>query len=48
MQNIKPYYIDQKEWSSDNFYGLHRCLHMVRGDHGLKEENVYYRMNVMF
>lgn len=107
MQNNKPYYVDQKNWSSDDYYSLHRYLHrlllhsdrkkneiseldisrmsdktkvlmyciisyyhldelfdlanlnglteckplsepLVLGEHGLKEENVYYRMNVMF
>lgn len=107
MQKLKPYYIEQDNWSSDDYYSLHRYLHrmvlhseqkkdeiadldidrmsektkvllyciisyyhleklfelanlsglaeckplsepLVLSEHGLKEENVYYRMNVMF
>ena len=105
--NTKPYYAPQNEWSSNDYYSLHRYLHrlvlhadrkkgeidqldiqkmsdktrvllyciisyyhleqlfelsnlqkitlckplsepLVLSSHGLKEENVYYRMNVMF
>ena len=107
MVKQKPYYLSQDNWSSDDFYSLHRYLHrmilhydkkkdeitqldigrmsertrvllyciiryyhldtlfelanlhelincrplsepLVLGDHGLKEENVYYSMNVLF
>lgn len=108
MKNaIKPYYLDQNDWNSDDFYSLHRYLHrlilhadkkqdeithldiqkmsektkvllyciinyyhlekmfelsnlhelenckplsepLVLCEHGMKEENVYYKMNVMF
>ena len=107
MNSVKPYYLDQKGWSSNDYYSLHRYLHrmithadrkraeiesldtsqmsertkvllyciisyyhmnelfllsnlkeiseqkplsepLVLGEHGLKEENVYYKMNVMF
>ena len=107
MQKNKPYYIEQENWSSEDYYSLHRYLHrlvlhydqkkmeiaeldvqrmsertrvllyciityyhleklfeypnlrkledcqplpepLLLGCHGMKEENVYSRMNVMF
>jgi len=107
MLNTKPYYAPQNDWSSNDYYSLHRYLHrlvthadrkkdeiaqldvqrmtdktkvllyciisyyhldklfelsnlqkltecqplsepLVLSDHGLKAENVYYKMNVMF
>ncbi len=107
MLDTKPYYAPQNDWSSNDYYSLHRYLHrlvthadrkrdeieqldvqrmsdrtrvllyciisyyhleklfelsnlhklkeckplsepLVLSDHGLKEENVYYKMNVMF
>lgn len=107
MQNIKPYYVPQNDWSSNDYYSLHRYLHrlvlhadskkdeiaqldiqkmsdktkvllyciisyyhleklfelsnlqeltnckplsetLVLGGHGMKEDNIYYKMNVMF
>ena len=107
MLNMKPYYAPQNDWSSNDYYCLHRYLHrlvlhadrkkdeiaqldiqkmsdktrvllyciisyyhleqlfelsnlqklteckplsepLVLSSHGLKEENVYYKMNVMF
>ena len=107
MLNVKPYYAQQNDWNSNDYYSLHRYLHrlvthadrkrdeiaqldvqrmsdktkvllycvisyyhldrlfelsnlreltecqplsepLVLSDHGLREENVYYKMNVMF
>lgn len=107
MLNMKPYYAPQNDWSSNDYYCLHRYLHrlvlhadrkkdeiaqldiqkmsdktrvllyciisyyhleqlfelsnlhnlteckplsepLVLSSHGLKEENVYFKMNVMF
>ena len=107
MLNTKPYYAPQNDWSTNDYYSLHRYLHrlvthadrksdeiaqldvqkmsdktkvllyciisyyhldklfelsnlqrltkcqllsepFVLSDHGLREENVYYKMNVLF
>lgn len=29
MKNIKPYYLNQTGWTSDDYYGLHRYLHRL-------------------
>jgi hypothetical protein len=106
MMNMKPYYVPQNDWGSNDYYSLHRYLHrlvlraeskkdeieqldirkmtdetkvllyciiryynleqlfelpnlkklaeckplsepLVLSSHGLKEESVYYKMNVM-
>ena len=107
MPNTKPYYAPQNDWSSNDYYSLHRYLHrlvlhsdqkkdeieqldiqkmtdktrvllyciiiyyhleklfelsnlqelvecqplsepLVLSEHGLREENIYYKMNVIF
>ncbi len=40
MNNVKPYYMDQKGWGADEYYGLHRYLHRVFLHYDRKKEEI--------
>ena len=40
MSVIKPYYLNQNGWTSDDYYGLHRYLHRLFLRYDKKKEEI--------
>jgi len=40
MSVIKPYYLNQNGWTSDDYYGLHRYLHRLFLRYNKKKEEI--------
>ena len=40
MGVIKPYYLNQNGWTSDDYYGLHRYLHRLFLHYDKKKEEI--------
>ena len=40
MDNVKPYYLNQTGWSTEDFYGLHRYLHRLFMRYDKKKDEI--------
>ena len=40
MDNVKPYYLNQTGWSTEDFYGLHRYLHILFMHYDKKKDEI--------